>query len=195
MTGGLVMDFWETVEGRRSIRDFTSQPVAEASLERIIRAASMAPSALNSQPWTFHVCVGDSRLALGELVAQATVHLGEYVDVLGPEKYETTYRWYSSLGDAPVAVVIAMPVPNDEIDALNVPLSVGAALENMLLASYAEGLGACSVTMGWWVRDELRELLGIPSDQTIASIVVIGHSSELPPAAPDRREDVAVWHE
>lgn len=189
------MDFWQVLEERRSIRDFKSDPVPREVLERVIAAAGIAPSSMNSQPWNFHVCTGRSRADVGEKIAQATVHLIEYMEVLGPERYEDAVKWYSSLGDAPVVIVLAMTRPDSDFDALNLTLSVGASLENLLLASQAEGVGACSITFGWWVRDELGELLELPADQTVAGIVALGYPTEVPPAAPPRRDDIAVWHE
>lgn len=189
------MDFWQVLEGRRSIRDFRPDAVPHDVLERVIGGAGLAPSAMNTQPWMFHVCTGSTRAEVGEIVAQATVHLMEYMEVLGPERYEDAVKWYSSLGDAPVVVVVTMSQPDSEFDALNLTLSIGAALENLLLAARAEGLGACSVTFGWWVRDELKDSLGVPDGQMVASIVALGYPTEVPPVAPPRREGIAVWHD
>lgn len=189
------MEFRQVLEGRRSVRDFRSDPIPREVLERVVGAAGLAPSSMNLQPWTFHVCTGDSRVQVGETVAQATVHLLEYMEVLGPERYEDAVKWYSSLGDAPVVIVCTMTTPDSEFEALNLTLSVGAALENLMLTAKAEGLGSCSITFGWWVRDELKALLGVPSEQTVASITALGYPSDVPPAAPPRREDIAVWHD
>ena len=62
---------------------------------------------MNEQPWKFFVATGESRRKLGRLIAQATIHLSEYMDALGPRRYEDTVKWYSSLGDAPVVIGIA----------------------------------------------------------------------------------------
>lgn len=192
--GGDTVDFWDVLEGRRSIRDFEPTEVPSEVLERIVRAAGMAPSAMNSQPWNFHVCQGTTRAQVGETLAQATVHLLEYMEMLGPERYESAVKWYSSLGDAPVVVIVSMPKPDNDFDTLNRMLSVGCATENLVLAAKAEGLGACPVTFGWWVRDEMRDVIGLSSDETIATIIALGYPGDVPPAAPPRREDITVWH-
>ena len=57
----------------------------------------------------------------------------------------------------------------------------------------AEGLGACNITLSYWVRDEIAELLGLPAEQSIVTIVAVGYPSEVPAAAPQLRGETAVW--
>jgi nitroreductase len=102
-------------------------------------------------------------------------------------------RWYSSLGDAPVLVVVTAPDSDNELTLLNRLLSVGAAIENLLLAACEESLGACPFTFSYWVRDEISELLGVPQGESVVSIVAIGWPAAGLPAAPSKRADVAVW--
>lgn len=189
------MDFWQVLEGRRSVRAFKTDPVPRDVIERLLAGAGLAPSVLNSQPWDFHVCTGASRIDVGETLAQATTHLDEYMEVLGKEHYEEAVRWYSSLGDAPVVIVTAMKTPEEDFDCLNLTLSVGAALENLLLAAKAESLAACNITFGWWVRDEIKTQLGIPEGQSVASVVALGYPAVAETVAPPRRECISVWHD
>ena len=187
------MEFYQVVGERHSRRDFLPKPVPRAGIERVLSAATAAPSAQNEQPWTFYVATGATRQELGEVIAQSTVHLSEFMEVLGPKRYEDAVHWYSSLGDAPVLIAITVPKPDDEFTAVNRYLSVGAALENLLLAATAEGLGACNITFSYWVGDEVVELLKVGPDSSIVTIVALGWPSDMPPAAPQKRDDVAVW--
>lgn len=187
------MDFWQVVEARHSIRDFRSDPVSRKALERMIRAAAAAPSAMNAQPWHYHVATGVARAELGKIVAQATVYLEEYVDQLGPERIAQAMQWYSSLGDAPVLIATSMPVPESDFDRTNSLLSVGASVENLLLAATAEGLGACNITFTSWVREELAEFLGLDESHVVVSIIAVGHPSEILPVAPRHRADIVDW--
>jgi nitroreductase len=188
------MDFWDVVEGRRSIRSFTSQQVAHESLARITRAGALAPSSMNLQPWTFHVCEGEARQAVGMAIAKATVHLDEYMEVLGEAGYDEAVRWYSSLGGAPALIAVSTPESPDGFEWLERVLSLGCAVENVLLATHAEGLGACVVTIGWWVRDDLKGILGIPADEVIAAVIAVGHRADAAAAEPVRRTESTVWH-
>lgn len=189
------MEFLEVVASRHSTRDFVDTPVDRAVLERVFAVAASAPSAMNSQPWRYHVCVGDSRLALGRIIAQATVYLEEYVEVLGPERYEDAVRWYSSMGNAPVLIGVSAPDTATEFEAINVLVSVGASLENLLLAATNEGLAACNVTFAWWVREQLNEFLRIPEGRAIVAVIALGHPGAVPPAAPPKIEGIAEYVE
>ncbi len=170
------MDFFEVIEARRSVRSFRDKPVPRESIERMLAAAGRAPSAMNERPWRFYVTTGDTRLRLGEVIAQSTTYLSEYFETLGPEEYEKAARWYSELGHAPVVIVCTMPIADEELTRLNRHLSIGAAVENMSLTATAEGLGTCIVTSSFWVRDELAELLEVPDDCLIVAIMAVGYA-------------------
>jgi len=187
------MEFRDTIAARHSMRDFRPEPVPREKLERLVSAAGLAPSALNEQPWRFFVATGETRRKLGELLAQATIHLSEYMEVLGPEHYEDAMQWYSYLGQAPVLIAVASPATEDPLAELNRHISVGAAIENLLLAVVDEGLGACNITFSHWVEDEIAELLELPEDWDVLTIIAIGWPGEGPPAAPEHRAGGVVW--
>ncbi|TLM98614.1 MAG: nitroreductase family protein [Actinobacteria bacterium] len=187
----MTMEFWDVVEGRHATRDFKTDAVSVEVLGRVMHAAASAPSAMNAQPWRFHVCTGDSRAEIGRIVSQTTVHLTEYMDVLGPKRYEDAVGWYSSLGNAPVVIGVSAPVTDSEFDETNTLLSIGAAMENLMLAAASEGLGSCPITFAWWVRDELGRLFGLGEDRSVVAIIAMGHPGIIPAASPPKREDVA----
>lgn len=187
------MDFWNVIESRSSVRDFRSDPVPREVLERVVRAAGLAPSSFNSQPWRYHVTSGEARQRVGEILAQGTVHLTEYMDVLGPQHYEDAVAWYSSLGDAPVAIGVSMPDHSSGLELTNKLLSMGASMENLMLAAAAEGLATCTITFSWWVRDELSRFFGLEDQREIVSIIALGYASDVPPIAPPKNGDIADW--
>ena len=189
------MEFREVIERRHSSRDFRPDAVDREPIRRILHAAALAPSAMNEQPWRFYVATGESRVAIGELISQATVHLVDYMEVLGPEHYEDAVQWYSSLGNAPVLIVVTAPQSDTELTTMNRLLAVGGAVQSLLLAATDEGLAACNITFSYWVETEIAEYLHLPDDQRIVTIVAIGWPGAVPPAAPEHREDVAVWLE
>ncbi|HET6498661.1 MAG TPA: nitroreductase family protein [Coriobacteriia bacterium] len=187
------MDVFDALERRRSVRSFLPDPVPREALERIVSAAAMAPSAMNAQPWRFYVTTGETRTRIGEAMAHGTKHLEEFLDVMGSELHSYAVRWYSELGHAPVVIVCTMPYVDDEFSKLNTHLSVGAAIENMLLAATGLGLGACNITFSFYVRDELARVLDVPSDRVIAAVVAVGYPCEDQPPAPGHETDVAVF--
>ena len=187
------MEFKELVKKRHSVREFLPDPIDREQLRRVVQAAESAPSSLNEQPWRFFVTSGETRGRLGKIIAQTTIHLSEYMDVLGPAGYEDAAHWYSELGKAPVLIAVASPFAEDELGKLNRHLSVGAAIENLLLATVNERLAACSITYSHWVEHEIADLLGVPKDWEVLSVIAVGHPADVPPAAPARRPDDTVW--
>jgi len=189
----LRVDVFEALEKRHSVRSFLPDPVPVEMLERIVRAASLAPSAMNQQPWRFYVTTGETRREVGEAMAQGTTHLEEFIDVMGPELHAQAVQWYSELGSAPVVIVCTMPKVEDEFWQLNTHLSIGAAIENVLLAATGQGLGACNITFSFYVRDELAKALDIPDDREIIAIVAVGYPEEAQPTPAAHQTDVAVF--
>jgi nitroreductase len=186
------MELYEAIRGRRSVRDFDETEVAQPILERLITAAGQAPSAYNSQPWHFDVATGATRDAICEITALSTVHLQEYLDTLGPNELSYAERFFAGLGGAPVVVVVTLPVVEDELARINAYMSVGAAVQNLMLAAYAEGLACCNLTFAFWVRDKLAALLDVGDDREIVSLVIVGHPKS-EPRDPGRRSDIATY--
>lgn len=187
------MDLQQAIETRHSVRSFLPKPVPRELSQKLVEAASAAPSSLNEQPWTFYMCEGETRARLGKIVAQTTIHLSEYMEVLGPKRYEDAVEWFSSLGEAPLLIAMACPNPDSDLTAINRYVSLGAALENLLLAATDLGLAACNITLSYWVREEMAELFELPADQSVILIVAVGFAGEVAAASPPKRSDTAVW--
>ena len=187
------MEFRQVIEQRHSHRSYSEKPVDSAIISRVLSAASLAPSAYNEQPWHFHVAQGEVRGTLGSIIAQATEHLREYMDQLTPEQYESAVEWYSSLGGAPVVIGVSMTRPYSEHDRTNKLLSVGAAIENLLLAATDEGLASCSITFTVWAADEIAACLEIPTDREVVVVIALGWPGDVPPVAPVHEPNVAEW--
>ncbi len=184
------MDVIEAIHHRHSVRAFTPEAVDGDVIDILVSAAAAAPSAQNSQPWYFHIAMGETRRRVGQIIALTTVHLSEYVDMLGPEGVKQAEEFYAELGGAPIVIALSVPRSEDDAWRTNERLSAGAAIENLLLAAVAEGLGACNITAPHWVLDDLNAALEVPSDREIVSLIVLGHPAETP-LAPEHREDVA----
>jgi nitroreductase len=187
------MEFSELVRKRHSVRDFKSDPVPRELIQQALESAALAPSAMNSQPWHFYVASGEARAKVGEIISQSTIHLAEYMDALGPRHYEDAVKWYSFLGEAPVVIGVTTSEIEGDFNLLNKYLSVGCALENLLLALTDVGLGACNITFSYWVRDELGAVFGIPAGVAVVACVAVGYPSDVPVVAPPRDMDVVEY--
>lgn len=161
------MDIFDIFKLRRSIRSFTSEDISEEQIEKIIDAARWAPSAGNIQPWEFIVI---RRPEIKREIAKAALN-------------------QIFIEEAPVVIVVCA----DEVKSSRVYGSRGAnlyciqdtaaAIENMLLAICALGLGACWV--GAFNEDDVRRTLRIPRGLRPVAIIPVGHPAEKP--APPRR--------
>ena len=175
------MEFTEVVRRRRMVRNYTSQPVAEEALERIVDAGVRAPSAGFTQGQSFVVVTDAARRSrIAELageseyvargfdpwVSRAPVHV---VICVSEAAYHARYQEPDKTG--PSGEEIDWPVPYWWVDA-------GASLMGILLAAVDEGLAAGF--LGAQSLEGLADLLGVPDDVTPIGIVTIGHP------APDR---------
>jgi nitroreductase len=166
-----IMD--DPILSRRSIRDFTAAPVADADLERLLQAAMAAPSAGNQQPWRFVVVT-----ERGMLEAITRIH-----------------PYARMLLQAPLAIVVCGdPSAGRWPDFWDQDCS--AAVENVLVEAQSLGLGA--VWLGVYPLAErvegLRELFGVPPEVVPFAVVAVGHpASRKPPA--DRYDPTRVHRE
>jgi len=157
------MDALWALKSRRSCRSFLQKPVEFEKLTAIMEAGHYAPSAGNLQDWKF-ILVTDKGLR-DEIAAHCM------------EQY-----W---MAHAPVMIVVCSNLERTEAHyglrgkRLYSIQSCAAAIENMLLAAHALGLGACWV--GAFDEEFISSLLGIPESARPQAIIPIGYPAEDPP--------------
>ena len=187
----LVEATMKIIQDRRSIRQYTKDPVSEEHLEMILEAARQAPSGENAQPWRFIIVKDEAtRKQLGAIAGGGSGRrfTAEFVTQKMQERFEsledeakkkaifeklTSGRVSAFLADAPVSIVVC-----GRKDVWDLPYDTSAAIENMLLMVTALGLGACWVIAPCIdIRDEerLKDLLGVPEGIKIVSIIAVGH--------------------
>jgi nitroreductase len=102
------------------------------------------------------------------------------VDTLGADGFERAARFYADLGSAPVIIGVSSPHSDDEDEARDFAISVGAAAENLLLAATDRGLGACPLSAPRWIRDRLRGVFGVAEGWEVVLLIVVGYPDEAP---------------
>lgn len=186
-------ELYALMRKRRSIRKYKPEPVPKAVLERILEAASWAPSGKNLQNWRFFVLQGQHRDEYLQYAQQAWLFLKPTLEKrLKPSLYAFTERFFYTLGDAPV-VILAYSQPNPEENNQTSLGSVYMAVQNLILAAEAEGLGTCAMGSPLEVKAEIDRFLEV--DQTELALVcgvTIGYPDHEPPAAP-RQPDYVTW--
>jgi len=134
----------------RQRRSYTSEPVSDEMLHELLEVARWSGSSRNSQPWHFIVIRDKAVLAkLGALRPNIT--------------------WMET---APLAIAIVLDHPSATYDE-------GRVTERLLIAAKYLGLGAGTA---WFSEDDkiriAKDILGVPEDKSLFSVVVIGHPQE-----------------
>lgn len=166
------MDVFEAVKGRRSVRRYKTDVVPKELIEKMLDAARWAPSGGNIQPWKF-IVISDRNLL--ELIRKVSPgYLGEApLAILVCSDKEKAYRIGGTLGRDYLSVA-----------------DCAMAVENMLLAAYALGLGTCVVKS--FSRVAVKEMLEIPEDIEPELLVIIGYPAQTPtPPARIALEEIA----
>ncbi len=159
-------DFNTLIRQRQSDRKYTRQAVEEEKLMQCLEAGRLAPSASNSQPWTFVVITHPNLL---KEVAQAAT---------GPLRSFNNF-----VKQAPVIVAIVMEKPKiitevgGRIKNKEYPLiDVGIAAEHICLQATELGLGSCM--LGWFDEEKVKNLLSIPDEKTVSLLITLGYTPE-----------------
>lgn len=185
----------DLMTARRSVRRFKPDRVSRSLVEQILAAACWAPSAYNRQPWHFVVTRGTILArAAGLLGKKARAWSDRLNVILPPEKAAGLLDFFSLLGGAPVCVfTYAEPESGAGLLQFGTPNrdSACAAMQNLLLAAHAAGLGACWVQAFMAVEAELSGLLGTEGMQLIGG-VPMGYAREAP-RPPGRQGQKIVW--
>lgn len=162
---------------------------------RVLRAATHAPSAENRQPWAFVVVREPARRgALGELMKRAWEDGGrEYASRHLPARFlaEVDRGARGGVAGAPVMVVVCADAERCHPSAL--PASVFPAVQNLLLAASALGLGSVLTTLALQHAEDVAALLQLPPHVRPMAVVPLGWPARVP-GPPARRELGEIAH-
>jgi len=157
------MDALEAILTRRSVRNYTDQPIPEETIQLLLEAAVSAPSAGNQQPWQFIII--------------------EEREIL--QRIPSVHPYSNMLNHAPLAILVCGDLSRERFKGYWVQ-DCSAATQNILLAARALGLGA--VWLGVYPLEDrvigLQKLLSIPESVIPLSLISIGY-----PAAEQNRVD------
>jgi len=182
------MDVLTALRERRSIGKLGGE-VPDHEIRTLIEAATWAPNHRLTEPWRFVVVRGEARERLGrvwaEIVAKRTHAQGEEREKLLQKEAAKPLR-------APVLLIVAVRTDDDPIVAIEDFAAAAAAVQNLLLAAQALGLGAMWRTGEMVYDPEVRAHLGLePTDRIVAS-VYLGRPEMKPPAAQPRESRLNV---
>jgi nitroreductase len=192
------MELKDVMEKRASIRMFTDEKIPIEDVKEMIRRAGLAPSINNSQPWKFIIIINEEIIEqMGKIVQQKVLEYFPHDNIKEKMMAQAkVLRFSSFFMDAPVIVAVEMSPYKTVIEELlkgrelslenvnrlrNYPniQSIGAAVENLILSAFDLGYGACWLSGLLIARNELEELLGVTSPNTLAACVAIGKPREI----------------
>jgi len=206
-----IMELMEAILGRRSVRDYRTDPVPQETIICLIDAAIHAPSAINQQPWSFSVVRGQP--LLDQISHDAKAHmLNVRPTALPAHLYETLGKpdlahmlnvrptalpahLYETLGKpdfhvfyhAPVLIVISAIERGPWIAE-----DCALAAENLMLAAHGMGLGSCwiGLAQAWLDTPNGKETLGIPDSHVVVAPIIVGVPGTVAPAVPRKAPEV-----
>jgi len=148
------VDALRALKERRSVRSFTSEPVAQDVVEELIDCARLAPTARNVQPWEFVAVTDNARCR-------------ELADMTDHGKF---------IADAPVCIAVFCEDTKYFLE------DGSAATTVLLLAAHAVGLGSCWVAGDKKpYADQVRRLLDVPDGYRLVALVALGYPDDAAP--------------
>ncbi len=154
------MDVFEAIKGRRSIRQFTDEPIGNNELEKLLDAARWAPSASNQQRWRFVVVTAPSQKQLIRKFAPGIFLMPGAFIVICAEKAPDANPWAEAtyLADCSIAA------------------------QNIMLAAYQMGIGSCPALS--YAKVAISEILDLPDGIEPLLIITLGYPAEDPEPPP-----------
>ena len=176
--------FYSLITSRRSVRRYQAEPLAREMIERLLNAAAWAPSAHNRQPWRFAVVTGAStkeRLA-SQMGARLSADRGNDGDPTEAIEADVR-RSYTRITTAPCVIVVCLTMEDMDVypdarraaaEHLMAVQGVALAIQNLLLAAAAEGLGACWMCAPLFCQDTVGQALELPESWQAQGLITLG---------------------
>ena len=166
------MELQEALQGRRSIRKYQKKPISRETMNKVLEAARIAPSASNRQQWKFIVVDDPALIQKMVAVAGNQAFVGESAAII------------AACGRQ--AGQMTCGQPRNTVD-------VSIACTQILLAAYDLGIGTC--WLGMYSQQDTKKLLGVPDDWDIVALITMGYPNESPAPRPRKTlEEIACYN-
>lgn len=176
--------FQKLILSRQSVRRYSSIPVEPEKLRLCLEAGRLAPSASNSQPWSFIVTQKNPLLKELARTTYSEIYLINRFSVQAPVII-------SIVIEKPKLITrIGMQVKNKEWPLID----IGIAAEHICLQAAELGLGTCMI--GWFNEDKVKALLNIPVKKIVALMITLGYPEDGYPLRKKIRksiDDIVRW--
>lgn len=194
----------DAIYNRRSIRKYKPDKVPSDILNHILDAGRAAPSGKNKQPWKFVIYGGEKKKELLAVMKSGLnrERKGEAHLPASGQGLPDAYNTLRIMEEAPVILMVINTYgksPFDEITAdervteIVDTLSIGAAIENMLLKAQDLGIGTLWIANTCFAYSELTKYMNVKGQ--LVGAVALGYANEMPKARPRKRlEDITEYH-
>jgi len=185
------MELKHVIYHRRSIRDYTDQPVDRETVMELIRAATQAPSAINQQPWAF-VVIQDTELLKSfsdraKLLCAMTMQAGAMPAELEKLLADPAFNIFYNAGT--LIVICAKPIgQHPDWDCC-------LAAQNLMLAAHDMHLGTCPIGLAWplFEQTEVKHELRIPADYASVLPIIVGYPHKPAPLVDRKEPEIVCW--
>ena len=204
------------IYNRQSIRKFKDEPIPKEDIMELLKAATFAPSAKHQQNWHFVVLQNKDMInEMADIVTRSHEKIGELAKTEKDKKiHMSVINYYTCFKNAPVVVLVygceykmieykilkENDAPKDLLEVLVSPQSgaqsIGAAVENFLLAATEMGYGTCYMTGPTHAKTEIENLIGFEKPgYELMSMIALGVAEDNQPQPPPRKplEDVTTF--
>jgi nitroreductase len=174
------------IKRRRSIRKYINKAVEDEKIIKLLESARLAPSGSNTQPWHFIVVKSES--AKQKL---AEVSHNQQWMISAPVFIVCVADISSRLAAGDEYISLNEESPQEELKQIirDTAISIG----HILLEADNLELGTCWVA--WFIQEEIRPILNIPSDKYVVGILTVGYANEIPKARPRKKLEEIVHYE
>jgi coenzyme F420-0:L-glutamate ligase / coenzyme F420-1:gamma-L-glutamate ligase len=177
-----------SINARRSIRRYRSEPIKRQAIERLLLAATRAPSPHNRQPWRFAVVEDDvSKRALAQAMGER-LRADRKADGDDITAIETDIaRSHARIEGAPVVIVVCIDMRDmdrypdssrSQAEYLMAVQSAAMSAQNLLLAAQSEDLGGSIMCAPLFCPDTVIETLDLPREWMPQMLLTVGMPSD-----------------
>jgi len=185
------LNVMDVIRNRRSVNRMLDDDISRSDMDDILEAGLWAPNHRFTQPWKFHVLLGDARRDAGEVLA-ASVLADSGLE--GPDREQKAEKGRVYFLQAPVVVVVSISRSEDEVTD-NEDYATGAmAAQNMMLVAWSKGIASKLRTGEFSFSKEIKDHFGIPSENRIVGFLFLGYPADgaVPPAR-QRDDGNVIW--
>ena len=178
------LSLFAALRSQRAIRRFTTDPVPDEAIRKVLSAATWAPSSGNRQPWYF-IVIRDPEVKhrLADYCYQETIlaRADPVQDALrfsNPGSYRTGEEFMRSIDKVPVLILVCVDSDVGPHGPRVGGSTIYPAIQNLMLAARSLGLGTCLTTRFQAFDKEIKELLAIPEGVDSAALIPLGYPAE-----------------